>query len=146
MSAHLHRQESVGLALALQLVQVAIDHAEMSGARVTVVVSDAAGDVVASARMDGAAPISPAAARAKAWTSAALGLTTEAWGTYSVLDRPLAMPSLLDSRLTSMKGGVPLSFDGVTVGAVGVSGSTEELDTACADAAADRFAELVGAP
>lgn len=106
------------------------------GVAVVVVVTDAAGDVVSVVRGDGAFKFSLEVARKKAWTAATAGARTAELAAGFV-----ASPTLLHvltpgvDELMPVGGGTPVLHDGMVVGAVGVSGATEEQDQQIADAA-----------
>lgn len=114
---------------ALRVVGAAVSRAESMGVPVNVAVSDPGGNLVAFARMDGAAFFSTSVAQDKAWSVAAFnGLPTHAW-----MDMIKDEPSLLHGlptrpRLTIFGGGLPLTVGGDVVGAIGVSGGSEAED------------------
>lgn len=106
------------------------------GIRVTVAVVDEGGLLIALARMDGALPVSPQVAEAKAVGAAMLyrdgaglaELANDRPGFFSVVDRLVRVPIVpgLGSVLIRRQGGVE--------GAVGVSGGRPEQDLECAEA------------
>lgn len=116
------------------------------GVRVGICVTDAHGDVVMFARMDGAPGRSDQAARGKAAFAAGLGLST---GDF--IEKRLRNDEVLWRAMSSnpdifiVPGGFPLLFHGTSVGGVGVSGAAHEQDSIVAEAAADHFAASVGA-
>jgi glc operon protein GlcG len=123
--------------LAAQLMgQAAIDRAHELGVALSIAIVDAAGDSIYAIRLDGAPALSPRAAQAKAWTAAALSMSSSDWGNY-ISGNPTSMPVLFDDRLSGLPGGLPLELDGSVVGAVGCSGGTGEQDVAVAVAARD---------
>jgi len=108
------------------------------GVPVTVAVVDAGGLLIALARMDGAPPISPQIAEAKA-VGAAMFLRDGAWlaqtyqerpGFFSVADRLVRVP------LVPGLGSALIRREGLVVGAIGVSGAKPEQDLECAEAGA----------
>ncbi len=113
-------------------------HARASelGIKVTVAVVDEGANLVALARMDGAAPLTPQIAEAKAVGAAmlhrdgaALGaLAKDRPGFFSVADRLVRVP------IVPGLGSVLIKRDGKVVGAVGVSGGRPEQDLECAEA------------
>jgi uncharacterized protein GlcG (DUF336 family) len=104
------------------------------GVRVTVVVVDEGSHLVALARMDGAPPLSPQIAEAKAvgaamWhrDGAALAeVAKDRPGLFSVADRLVRVP------IVPGLGSVLIRRDGRVLGAVGVSGAKPEQDLECA--------------
>jgi glc operon protein GlcG len=106
------------------------------GIRVTVAVVDEGGHLVAVARMDGAAPLTPQVAEAKAVGAAMLHrdgaslgeLAKDRPGFFSVADRLVRVP------IVPGLGSVLIKRDGKVLGAVGVSGGRPEQDLECAEA------------
>jgi uncharacterized protein GlcG (DUF336 family) len=106
------------------------------GIRVTVALVDEGGLLVALARMDGASPLSPQIAEAKAVGAAMLNrdgaglaeLAKDRPGFFSVADRMVRVP------IVAGLGSVLIKRDGKVLGAVGVSGGRPEQDLECAEA------------
>ncbi|HKC19312.1 MAG TPA: heme-binding protein [Candidatus Dormibacteraeota bacterium] len=107
-----------------------------SGIRVTVAVVDEGGLLIALGRMDGAPPLSPQIAEAKAVGAAMLyrdgaslaDLARDRPGFFSVADRMVRVP------IVPGLGSVLVRRDGKVLGAVGVSGGKPEQDLECAEA------------
>jgi uncharacterized protein GlcG (DUF336 family) len=106
------------------------------GIRVTVAVVDEGAHLIALARMDGAAPLTPQIAEAKAVGAAMLlrdgaslgDLAKDRPGFFSVADRLVRVP------IVPGLGSVLIRRDGQVLGAVGVSGGRPEQDLECAEA------------
>jgi uncharacterized protein GlcG (DUF336 family) len=106
------------------------------GIRVTVAVVDEGAHLVALARMDGAAPLTPQVAEAKAVGAAMLHrdgaslgeLAKDRPGFFSVADRLVRVP------IVPGLGSVLIKREGTVLGAVGVSGGRPEQDLECAEA------------
>ena len=106
------------------------------GIRVSVAVVDEGGLLIALARMDGAAPLTPQVAEAKAVGAAMLHrdgaslgeLAKDRPGFFSVVDRLVRVP------IVPGLGSVLIRRDGTVLGAVGVSGGRPEQDLECAQA------------
>jgi len=106
------------------------------GIRVTVAVVDEGAHLVALGRMDGAAPLTPQIAEAKAVGAAMLHrdgaslgeLAKDRPGFFSVADRLVRVP------IVPGLGSVLVKRDGKVLGAVGVSGGRPEQDLECAEA------------
>lgn len=107
------------------------------GIAVTTVIVDDHGSIIATSRMDGAIPISPRFAYAKAFTSANLGMPTDAMEQYAAENKPyFGVNTLFGGELTTMAGGIPVKIGNKLVGAVGVGGSTDtSQDSLCAQEA-----------
>jgi uncharacterized protein GlcG (DUF336 family) len=114
-----------------------LEHAAEIGVAVNVAVTDAAGNLLAFARMDGAPFLSTSIAQDKAWTVAAFnGVPTHEFFGLIEGEPALREGIVHRDRLVVFGGGVPVYADGVLVGAVGVSGGSAEQDRAVAEAAA----------
>ena len=106
------------------------------GVRVTIAVVDEGSLLIALSRMDGAPPLSPQIAEAKAvgaamWhrDGAALAeVAKDRPGLFSVADRLVRVP------IVPGLGSVLIKRDGRVLGAVGVSGAKPEQDLECAQA------------
>lgn len=121
---------------AQELVARAQARAKDSGINVTVAVVDEGGLLVLLSRMDGAPPLSPQVAEAKAVGAAMLyrdgaglaDLAKDRPGFFSVADRLARVP------IVPGLGSVLIRRDGKVLGAVGVSGGKPEQDLECAQA------------
>lgn len=106
------------------------------GVSVTAAVVDEGGHLIALGRMDGAPPLSPQIAEAKAVGAAMLlrdggslqKLADDRPGFFSAADRLVRLP------LIPGPGSMPIERDGLTIGAVGVSGARPEQDLECCQA------------
>jgi glc operon protein GlcG len=119
-----------------QLIARAHAKAAELGILVTVAVVDEGAHLIALARMDGAAPLTPQVAEAKAVGAAMLHrdgaslgeLAKDRPGFFSVADRLVRVP------IVPGLGSVLIKRDGQVLGAVGVSGGRPEQDLECAEA------------
>src|SRR5256714_10376640 len=124
------------LAEATKLISGARGRAGQLDIHITVAVVDSGGLLVALARMDGAPPLSPQIAEAKAVGAAMLlrdgaglaELAKDRPGFFSVADRLVRVP------IVPGLGSVLVRRDGRLLGAVGVSGGKPEQDLECAQA------------
>jgi glc operon protein GlcG len=108
------------------------------GLKVTAAVVDAGGLLVALGRMDGAPPISPQIAEAKA-VGAALFLRDGGWLAQTAQDRPgffKAADRLARVPLIPGPGSALIKRDDTVVGAIGISGARPDQDLECAEAGA----------
>jgi glc operon protein GlcG len=113
-------------------------HAKASqlGIKVTVAIVDEGGHLVALSRMDGAIPLSPQLAEAKAVGAAMFLRDGEALakmaqdrpGFFSAADRMVRVP------LIPGLGSALIKQDAKVIGAVGVSGGRPDQDLECAEA------------
>jgi uncharacterized protein GlcG (DUF336 family) len=126
----------VELAEARRIVEGAQAKARDLGIRITVAVVDEGGLLVALERMDGAPPVSPQVAEAKAVGAAMLlrdgaslaELAKDRPGFFSVVDRLVREP------IVPGLGSVLVKQGDRVLGAVGVSGGRPEQDLECAQA------------
>jgi uncharacterized protein GlcG (DUF336 family) len=129
-------QRHPSLALALELLAGVRAEAEARGLSLAACVVDAAGNVVASQRMDGAALGAMQLALGKAFTAVAWGARS---GDFAQSTQPGGADwgwNTTDPRIVVYPGGVPLVADGELVGAIGASGAAADEDEACVAAAA----------
>ena|SRR2546425_10873903 len=121
---------------AQQIIERAQSKATELGIRMTVAVVDQGGLLVALARMDGAPPISPQIAEAKAVGAAMLNrdgaalaeLAKDRPAFFSVADRLVRVP------LVPGLGSILIKRGDELLGAVGVSGGRPDQDLECAEA------------
>lgn len=134
--------QTVTLALAKRLAQRVEEEADRMGVKAVVAVSDAGARPVLVEAMDGSFIASYDVALQKAFTVVSLKMST--------IDlKPLAQPggSLYgiqftnDSNIVIFGGGEPLRIGGNIIGGLGVSGGTEDEDTALAAFGAKVFSE-----
>lgn len=130
------KQDRLDLAAARCAVDAALGAARQAGNRVSVAVVDYRGHDVLVVRDDGAAWFTAGVARAKAATSALIGIPTTAYS--GLADAHPALVELIDGQaqqpLTTLPGGLPLVVDGEVVGGIGVSGAQPEQDVEYAQA------------
>lgn len=120
------------LADATALVARGLERAATLRIGVAIAIVDQFGHIVRLERSDGAAPASPQIAQAKAVTAAQLRRPTSE---LAKLDAE-ALRSLRDSvefKMVALPGGVPLVRRGAVVGAVGVSGGSEQQEIEIAE-------------
>ena len=126
------------LTLAEAQKAIARAHAKAAGLeiRVTAAVVDEGGLLIALGRMDGAPPVSPQVAEAKAVGASMLyrdgaslaELAKDRPGFFSVVDRLVRVP------IVPGLGSLLIRRDGKVVGAIGISGGRPEQDLECAEA------------
>jgi glc operon protein GlcG len=127
----------LSLAGAHTVIEKAFVKADQLGIKVTVAVVDEGGLLIALSRMDGAMPLSPQLAEAKAVGAAmflrdggALAqMAQDRPGFFSAADRMVRVP------LIPGLGSLPIKEGAKVIGAIGVSGGRPEQDLECAEAA-----------
>lgn len=137
-------QLSIDNDTACALAQAAVAKGSELGVKINVAVVDASGHLLAFQRMSGAFLDSIEIAQNKAWSSASFGLATAQWSGIFAEDPGLKDGLLGRPRFSSLAGGIPLEWDGQRVGAIGVSGASEDQDVACAQAGVDTMMNLLG--
>ena len=111
------------------VAQAGARYARSQKAAVSIAVVDTGGHLVAFVRTDGAAFHTRGIAEDKAVSAVSFGIPTKVLGD-ALQGRSEEVRSVLRLRpqLVALGGGLPISVDGKVVGAIGVSGSTEEID------------------
>jgi glc operon protein GlcG len=134
------------LELARRLLEAAEREAADRGLSLAFAVVDAAGHVVATARMDGAAWITPEVALGKAWTAAAFRRPSAAEGekARNLVAFAGAVTAATHGRYTPQIGGLPIEHEGAIAGAMGASGASGEVDEAVVAAALERVLGAAG--
>jgi uncharacterized protein GlcG (DUF336 family) len=119
-------------------VQAAAATAQAMDRRVNVAVVDTAGTLMAFLRMPGAPLHSVEIAIDKAYTAASFGLATSRWTEVLASHSAAVREGLVRRpRFVAFGGGLPLRDGGVAIGAIGVSGASEDEDERIAQAGAD---------
>jgi uncharacterized protein GlcG (DUF336 family) len=113
------------------------------GCPVNIAVVDAGGNLVAHVRMDNARIGATEIAINKAWTARAFDMETAELGRLSQPGGPFfGIHASNGGRVMLLAGGVPLRHAGQIIGALGVSGGSDEQDSACALAGAEMLTSL----
>lgn len=128
-------KQTLTLEAATAVIKAASAEATSLGKPMCIAVTDESGNLLSFVRMDGAAQMSIDIAIDKAYTSAAFGIPTHVWHDFIKDDPPLrdGAPSGI-KRLVVFGGGYPITVDGATVGAIGVSGGHYSEDQKVAEA------------
>ena len=128
-------RKDVSAETALTLVTAAVAHGRARGWEVSAAVCDARGVLLAFLRTDNCADPSAGFAVDKAYTAACMRRSTKALAARAEEKPPLRTGLANRDRLLVFPGGLPLIFEGVVVGGIGVSGARDEEDIECALAA-----------
>jgi uncharacterized protein GlcG (DUF336 family) len=121
---------------ALRAAEAAVAKGRERKAAVVAAVVDIGGDLVACLRADGAFAASVTIARDKAYTAAVFGASTDDLSN-ALKDNPVLHHGIaIRPGVVLFGGGLPIEEDGAVIGAVGVSGGSEDDDRACAQAGA----------
>jgi uncharacterized protein GlcG (DUF336 family) len=128
---------SLTLDAADAIVDAALKHAQSAGKAVSVAVVDAGGFVVSVRRADGARPLTPDIARAKAYTAAVMqrpGKMLKKWQeTQPVFFSQLSQLPGAALPIMATEGSVTIKKDGEIIGGLGIAGGTAEEDQRIAD-------------
>jgi glc operon protein GlcG len=118
-------QRSLSFEEAQRVINAAVEYAKQKNWRITVVVVDRTGELIACARMDGRAPRFLKAAHRKAYTAAVFEMDTNGvmkfWKRQED-DGHRGPHDWNDPMLTTLPGGLCVVHDGKVVGAIAVSG------------------------
>lgn len=131
MSAYFVEAKRLTLRGALTMIEAAIAKADSMGVPQCIIIVDASGEILASARMDGAKFLSLKTATAKARTAASNNAPTGAVGN----EQALAASITTGGAMTVLRGGLPVRYAGVLAGAIGVGSGTGEQDIEVGQAA-----------
>ncbi len=124
---------------ARRVLDAAVAAAVAMGVPQCVAVVDEGCNLLAFLRMDGARVLSVESATRKAMTAATTGQPSG----QLPADKAPALAAATDGRMTNLKGGLPLLFDGQVVGGVGVGSGSGEQDLKVAEAAVAAFHALL---
>ncbi|MGH7905832.1 MAG: GlcG/HbpS family heme-binding protein [Candidatus Binataceae bacterium] len=129
-----YEKRAITFEMAHKMVEAAAAKAKELGVPQVIAIIDDTGYTKALGRMDGAPLMCEEIAQSKAFT-ALFGMPTSEF--FNALKN---QPSLLAGlfhrpRIAAFGGGLPIKAGNAVVGAIGVSGGTEEQDIACAQAA-----------
>lgn len=130
-----HSLSVIGWDGASTAARAAVLHAHSLGIRINVAVVDSGGNLAAFLRMPEAFLHSIDIAIDKAYTAASFGLPTSQW--HAALQQHSAAVRegiVRRPRFVGFGGGLPIVEAGERIGGIGVSGSSEEQDEACAQA------------
>lgn len=116
-----------------------VNKADELGIKINVSVVDNKGLEMAFLRMEGSYIHSIDIAKDKAYTSASFGFPTDTWTTIFKSMPHLEQGFSNRERLIPFGGGLPIFENGIKIGAIGVSGGTEEEDIICAKYAIEKI-------
>ena len=124
----------ISSAAALRAVEAATAKGRERGVAVVAAAVDIGGDLVACLRSDGAFAASVTIAKDKAYTAAVFGASTDDLSNGLKANPVLHHGIAIRPGVVLFGGGQPIVEDGAVIGAVGVSGGSEDDDRACAAA------------
>ncbi|MFI8945986.1 heme-binding protein [Streptomyces sp. NPDC053750] len=128
---------NISLDAAEEIIAAAHQRAQALGKAVSVAVVDAGGFVVAVRRPDGARPLTPDIARAKAYTAAVMqrpGRMLKKWQeSQPVFFSQLSQLPGASMPIMATEGSVTIKKDGEIIGGLGIAGGTADEDQQIAD-------------
>lgn len=127
---------------ALKIVAAIQAELEKQNKAAAIAVADAHGELIAFLRLDGCKLPSLNIAINKAFTAAREGIESKVVGQRS-REQGFPMTNFGDLRYTAWGGGVPLTYQGKVIGAIGVSGIPEAEDMAMAQVGLTVFEQIV---
>jgi len=134
MTASSQSPSAIGYDDAMAAIAAGVGKARERGVALSFVVLDAAGHLVASARMDGAPFVTIEVARGKAFACAATGGVPGAALAQRYRDNPMVWGNVSSlgygAPLLPAQGSLPIRRNGVLIGAMGASGAPSEVDEA----------------
>jgi uncharacterized protein GlcG (DUF336 family) len=135
-------QRNVSLSMAKAIAEATVAECKSKGFNTSAVVVDRAGQVLVILRDESASPQTAEMARRKAYTARMFRTTTLEFQKRTANDPALA-PQRDVADILALGGGVPIQIGNETIGGVGSSGSSQEMDDACAKAGVAKVADLL---
>src|SRR5262245_66116898 len=143
-NAQVQMQRDITWKLGLAIAEGAIEECAKTNVAISVAVVDRAGRVRIFIASDDPSPHNFEMARRKAYTARTFRRPTLEWAQRSKEGSDLA-PQRQLADVIALGGGVPINVGSDTIGAVGVSGSTQTGDDACARAGIAKVADQLKA-
>jgi uncharacterized protein GlcG (DUF336 family) len=133
-------QRNLSLAMAKTIAEAALAECKSKGFNTAAVVVDRAGQVMVILRDEQGTAQMVEMARRKAYTARMFRTSTMEFQKRTASDPTLA-PQRDVADILALGGGVPIQVGSDTIGGVGSSGSSQEMDDACAKAGVAKVAE-----
>jgi uncharacterized protein GlcG (DUF336 family) len=134
-------QRNLSLPIAKTIAEAALAECKSKGFNTAVAVVDRAGQVMVILRDEQATAQQAEMARRKAYTARMFRTTTLEFQKRTSDPAYAAQRDVAD--ILALGGGVPIQVGNDIIGGVGSSGSSQEMDDACAKAGVARVAELL---
>ena len=114
----------------------ALSKAKQKSQQIAVAITDSYGELIVFSRMNNVSPHAVKLANNKAYTSARDRQSTKNLAQWAgTTNKDLSYWT--DPRFTGIAGGVPIELNGLVIGAIGISGMSEEQDHDLAAEAAE---------
>lgn len=138
-------ESNISWEAAATVTRAAIEHARAQGLNVCAAVVDRHGSLISLLRLPGTPFHSTDIATDKAYTAASFGLPTGEWAKVLPQHSAAVQQGVpLRPRMVLFGGGIPVIHQGTCVGAIGVSGASEDQDVECAQKGLEAIAGLAG--
>src|SRR5205809_6352863 len=135
-------QRTVSLNMAKIIAEATLAECKSKGYNTAVAVVDRAGQVLVMMRDENGSAQQVEMARRKAYTARMFRTTTLEFQKRTATDPTLAAQRDV-ADILALGGGVPIQVGNETIGAVGSSGSSQEMDDACAKAGIAKVKDLL---
>jgi uncharacterized protein GlcG (DUF336 family) len=133
-------EHNISMGMAMTMMQGTLDQCKHDGYKVSVVVVDKAGNVMASIKGDGTNPHTMEFAKMKAYTARTRGQSSLDFAQATASGPGAALRQI--PGVVAIGGGVPVKIGNETIGAVGASGAPGgEKDDACVKAGIAKVAD-----
>jgi len=133
-------QRNLSLAMAKTIAEATLAECKSKGFNTAAVVVDRAGQLMVVLRDEQGSAQMVEMARRKAYTARMFRTSTMEFQKRTASDPTLA-PQRDVADILALGGGVPIQVGNDTIGGVGSSGSSQEMDDACAKAGVAKVAE-----
>ncbi len=134
-------QKTVSLGMAKSIAEATIAACQSKGYHTAAAVVDRAGQVIVILRDEQATAQTAEMARRKAYTARAFRMATLDFQKRTMDPKYAAQRDVAD--ILALGGGVPIQMGDDIIGAIGSSGSTQEMDDSCAKAGVAKVADLL---
>ena len=134
-------QRNLSLPMATTIAEAALAECKAKGFHTAVAVVDRAGQVMVILRDEEATAQQAEMARRKAYTARMFRMTTLEFQKRTADPAYSAQRDVAD--ILALGGGVPIQIGNEIIGGVGSSGSSQEMDDACAKAGVAKVANLL---
>ena len=135
-------ERNLSLAMAKTIAEGTIAECKSKGFNTAAAVVDRAGQVIVILRDERATAQMVEMARRKAYTARMFRTTTMEFQKRTASD-PTLTPQRDIADILALGGGVPIQVGNETIGGVGSSGSSQEMDDTCAKAGVAKVADLL---
>jgi|SRR5687767_12428985 len=135
-------QRNLSLAMAKAIAEATLAECKSKGFNTSAAVVDRAGQVLVILRDEQATAQTTEMARRKAYTARMFRTSTMEFQKRTANDPALAAQRDV-ADILALGGGVPVQVGNEIIGAVGSSGSSQEMDDACAKAGIAKVADLL---